>query len=213
MAVDFCEGKICSNELLITGFKKHYTNQMDNTVEPNNKQIEIATLGNGCFWCTEAIFQQVKGVLSVKSGYSGGKTIHPDYKSVCTGTTGHAECLQMKFDNQIISFEKILEIFWNTHDPTTLNRQGEDIGTQYRSVIFYHDETQLQIAKQYISQLNASGKYSNPIVTSLEPFKEFFPAEDYHQNYFLLHKEAPYCQFVVKPKVEKFQKSYLPKIY
>ena len=171
-------------------------------------QIEIATLGNGCFWCTEAIFQQLKGVLKVTSGYCGGHMTNPDYKSVCTGETGHAECLEIEYDAEIIKFEDLLEIFWKTHDPTTLNRQGGDIGTQYRSVIFYHNSTQLEIAKAYRDQLENSKIYSNPIVTSFEAYSKFYPAEDYHQGYFLENGHNPYCEMVVRPKVEKFQKYF-----
>lgn len=172
-------------------------------------KTESATLGNGCFWCTEAIFQQLKGVLKVTSGYSGGQMVNPDYKSVCAGTTGHAECLQIEFDANIISFEQLVEVFWNSHDPTTLNRQGNDIGTQYRSVIFYHNDEQQKIATTYKKQLNDSGAYKNPIVTEIVPFDIFYPAEGYHQNYFNTNGETvSYCQFVVKPKVEKFKKQF-----
>jgi peptide-methionine (S)-S-oxide reductase len=184
---------------------------MDNNTS-NTIQTETATLGNGCFWCTEAIFQQVKGVISVTSGYCGGETANPDYKSVCSGTTGHAECLQVVFDPAVISFASLLEIFWKTHDPTTLNRQGNDIGTQYRSVVFFHNDEQKLLAEKYIEQLNASGTFSKPIVTTLEPFTQFYPAEGYHQNYYKLNGNAPYCQFVVRPKVEKFVKSYADRI-
>ena len=173
---------------------------------------ETAILGNGCFWCTEAIFQQLKGVINVSSGYSGGSMLNPDYKSVCTGTTDHAECLEIIYDPSKISFEEILEIFWKTHDPTTLNRQGNDVGTQYRSVIFYLNEQQKEIASGYIAQLTMSHVYSNPIVTTLEPFTKFYPAENYHQNYFKLNGNAPYCQFVVRPKVEKFLKNFGDKL-
>lgn len=175
-------------------------------------QIEIATLGNGCFWCTEAIFQQLKGVLKVTSGYCGGHTVNPDYKSVCSGQTGHAECLEIEYDAEIIKFEDLLEIFWKTHDPTTLNRQGGDIGTQYRSVIFYHNSTQLEIAKAYKDQLENLKVYSNPIVTSFEPHTKFYPAEDYHQGYFLENGHNPYCEMVVRPKVEKFKKIFTSKL-
>lgn len=167
---------------------------------------ETATLGNGCFWCTEAIFQDIEGVISVTSGYSGGETENPDYKSVCSGTTGHAECLQIVYDPKKISFDELLAVFWETHDPTTLNRQGNDIGSQYRSVIFYHNEQQRAIAEKYKEQLNKSGTFSKPIVTTLEPFIKFYPAEDYHQNYFNLNPTAPYCRYVIAPKVEKFRK-------
>jgi peptide-methionine (S)-S-oxide reductase len=166
--------------------------------------IEIATLGNGCFWCTEAVFQQVKGVVKVDSGYSGGDVENPTYKDICTGTTNHAECLQITFDNSIIGFEELLKIFWETHDPTTPNRQGNDVGTQYRSIIFYHNENQLSIAEAYKATLNKSGTFKNPIVTIIEPAATFYKAEDYHQNYYNENGSAPYCQFVVRPKVEKF---------
>jgi peptide-methionine (S)-S-oxide reductase len=169
--------------------------------------IEIATLGNGCFWCTEAIFQRVKGVIKVESGYSGGDTKNPSYKDICTGTTNHAECLQITFDNTTVSFESILKIFWETHDPTTHNRQGNDVGTQYRSIVFYHNENQKNIAESYKNELNNAGTFKNPIVTIIEPAAIFYKAEDYHQNYFNLNGSAPYCQFVVKPKVDKFNKS------
>jgi peptide-methionine (S)-S-oxide reductase len=173
---------------------------------------KIATLGNGCFWCTEAIFKQLKGVKNVTSGYSGGSVVNPDYKLVCTGSTGHAECLRIEFDENEISFETLLEVFWGTHDPTTLNRQGEDVGTQYRSVIFFHDEAQRTIAEQYMKQLEADKIFSNPIVTTLEKFEVFYPAEDYHQNYLALNGSNPYCHLVVRPKVEKFQKKFKDKL-
>ena len=182
---------------------------MNNNI-PNDS--ETATLGNGCFWCTEAVFTRLVGVNNVKSGYSGGTTIDPDYKSVCGGDTGHAECLQILYDPKKINFEELLEIFWKTHDPTTLNRQGNDIGTQYRSVIFYHNDEQKSVAEKYITQLNTSGQFSKPIVTTLEPFTKFYPAEDYHQNYFALNGNAPYCQFVVRPKVEKFIKNFADRL-
>jgi len=178
----------------------------------NTSAFETATFGNGCFWCTEAIFQQLKGVISVTSGYSGGFVENPTYKQVCTGTTGHAECLNITYHPAEISFDELLEVFWKTHDPTTLNRQGNDIGPQYRSVIFYHNEEQKAKAEKYRDELNKSGAYSNLIVTTLEPFVKFFPAEDYHQNYFNENGEAPYCQLVVRPKVEKFEKVFKNKL-
>ncbi len=173
---------------------------------------KTATLGNGCFWCTEAVFMRLIGVSKVVSGYSGGHMENPDYKSVCSGSTGHAECLQITFDDTQISYEEILGVFWGTHDPTTLNRQGGDIGTQYRSVIFYHDLEQKTIAEEYIKQLTAASTFKNPIVTTLEPISIFYPAEDYHQNYLALNGSNPYCQLVVKPKVEKFEKNFSEKI-
>lgn len=173
---------------------------------------KIATLGNGCFWCTEAVFMRLSGVSEVVSGYSGGHTEDPDYKSVCSGNTGHAECLQIKFDDTQIGFEELLTVFWGTHDPTTLNRQGGDVGTQYRSVIFYHDNVQKGIAESHIKQLTASCAFKDPIVTTLELISIFYPAEDYHQNYLALNGSNPYCQLVVKPKVEKFEKKFSQKI-
>ncbi len=170
--------------------------------------IEVATFGNGCFWCTEAVFGKLNGVISVESGYSGGEMINPDYKSVCSGTTGHAECLQIKFNPDIISFTDLLEVFWKTHDPTTLNRQGGDVGTQYRSVIFYHNDIQKQEAETYKFQLDQSGIYNNPIVTEISAAEIFYPAENYHQDYFANNGSNPYCQLVVRPKVEKFKKSF-----
>jgi len=168
----------------------------------------MATFGNGCFWCTEAVFAQLNGVISVESGYSGGQMINPDYKSVCSGTTGHAECLQIKFNPNIIPFTDLLEVFWKTHDPTTLNRQGGDVGTQYRSVIFYHNDIQKQEAEAYKFQLDQSCIYNNPIVTEISAAEIFYPAENYHQDYFANNGSNPYCQLVVRPKVEKFKKSF-----
>jgi peptide-methionine (S)-S-oxide reductase len=179
---------------------------------PNPDKKEMLIAGNGCFWCTEAVFQLLKGVISVRSGYSGGKTADPDYKSVCTGLTGHAECLEITYDPSIISYEELLEVFWKTHDPTTLNRQGNDIGTQYRSVIFYRDDREKQIALDYMKQLEESGIFRAPIVTTLEPFSIFYPAEDYHRDYYAQNGTAPYCQFAVRPKVEKFKKQFQQKL-
>lgn len=173
---------------------------------------DTATLGNGCFWCTEAVFQQLEGVLQVASGYSGGHVENPNYKEVCTGTTGHAECLQIVFDPAKISFDELLEVFWQTHDPTTLNRQGNDIGTQYRSVVFFHNEDQKNKAQGYIDALNKSGVWENPVVTTLEPFVKFYKAEDYHQNYYNDNPDQGYCRLVVRPKVEKFQKVFKDKL-
>jgi peptide-methionine (S)-S-oxide reductase len=168
----------------------------------------IATFGAGCFWCVEAVFQKLKGVEKVESGYMGGKTVNPSYKDVCTGTTGHAEVCQITYNPQKISFEELLEVFWKTHDPTTLNRQGNDIGTQYRSTIFFHDAIQKETALRYKNDLNGSGSFDAPIVTTFEPASVFYKAENYHQDYFNLNGTNPYCQLVVKPKVEKFQKVF-----
>ncbi len=178
----------------------------------DDNTIATIVLGNGCFWCTEAVFQQLAGVIKVVSGYSGGDMAHPDYKSVCSGVTGHAECLEITYDTNNISLEDILKVFWETHDPTTLNRQGNDVGSQYRSVVFYHDDFQKETAENYIKQLNKSGVFKKTIVTTLEPFSKFYPAESYHQDYFNLNGNAPYCQFVIKPKMEKFRKTFKEKL-
>ncbi|GIL24059.1 MAG: peptide methionine sulfoxide reductase MsrA [Bacteroidota bacterium] len=176
------------------------------------KELETATLGSGCFWCTEAFFLRVKGIESVVSGYSGGKVKNPTYREVTTGLTGHAEVVQIKFDPQVITYAEVLEIFWNTHDPTTLNKQGADEGTQYRSVVFYHTEAQKKTAEAYKIQLDKSGAFKNPIVTEITAFKEFYKAEDYHQNYYALNPNQGYCQYVIRPKVEKFNKQFASKL-
>jgi peptide-methionine (S)-S-oxide reductase len=174
----------------------------------DDKELKTATLGSGCFWCTEAIFQRMKGVVKVESGYSGGKIRNPTYREVCSGLTGHAEVVQITYDVAQISFEDLLEVFFSTHDPTTLNRQGADAGTQYRSVIFFHDEEQQRLAGEFRQRLNESKAFRNPVVTEIAPFTEFFVAEDYHQNYFNENGEAPYCQFVIAPKLDKFTRTF-----
>lgn len=184
---------------------------MSENIEPGRK-TDTATFGNGCFWCTEAIFQDLKGVLKVTSGYSGGKIKNPTYKEVCSGLTGHAECLQIIYDPSVISFEELLEVFWKTHDPTTLNRQGNDVGTQYRSIIFYHDEMQKQLAEHYKKELEAAKVFDKPIVTEITAFDVFYPAENYHQEYYNLNGQEPYCQYVIRPKVEKFRKVFKDKL-
>ncbi len=181
-------------------------------MEPTNHKTETATFGEGCFWCTEAVYTRLKGVISVTSGYAGGKVANPTYEAVCTGTTGHAEVTQIVFEPDVISFEELLDVFWHSHDPTTLNRQGNDIGTQYRSAIFYHNEAQKAAAEKAKMELNDSGEFNHPIVTEIVPFTNFYPAEDYHQDYFRLHGSAPYCQMVVKPKVDKFEKHFKDKL-
>ena len=178
----------------------------------SNNQLELATFGAGCFWCTEAVFQNVKGVSKVVSGYAGGKVKNPTYREICTGLTGHAEVAQITFDPSKVSFVELLEIFWNTHDPTTLNKQGADEGTQYRSVIFYHSDNQRQAATDYKKQLEASKVFKNPIVTEISPLPDYYPAENYHQNYFELNPNQSYCQYVVRPKVEKFKKQFQSKL-
>jgi peptide-methionine (S)-S-oxide reductase len=177
-----------------------------------NNREEMAVLGAGCFWCVEAVFQQLNGVLSVESGFSGGFIKNPSYREVCNGTTGHAEVAKIIFNPEVVSFHEILEVFWSVHDPTTLNRQGNDIGTQYRSAIYYTSDPQKEIAEQYKNQLEQSGIFTNPIVTEITKFDVFYPAEDYHTNYFNLHGEEQYCQFVVRPKVEKFKVKFASKL-
>lgn len=171
-------------------------------------EMEIATLATGCFWCSEAVFNRLKGVKSVLPGYSGGKVENPSYDDVCTGRTGHAEAAQIEFDPNVISFEKLLDVFWHTHDPTTLNRQGNDVGTQYRSAIFYHNEEQKEIAEKSKRELEKGGVYKDPIVTEITPFKKFYVAEDYHKKYYEQHQDAPYCRFVIEPKIRKLLNQY-----
>jgi peptide-methionine (S)-S-oxide reductase len=171
----------------------------------------VVTLAGGCFWCTEAVYEQMRGVSDVVSGYIGGQTSNPDYKSVCTGSTGHAEAVEIYYDPSVTTYEEILEVFFKTHDPTTLNRQGADVGTQYRSAIFYHDEAEKQAAAAYIAKLNASGELGR-IVTTLEPASKFFTAEEYHQDYFRKNPNAGYCQAVVKSKVRKFETTFGDKL-
>lgn len=184
------------------------TNISNETTTMQNINSDTATFGSGCFWCTEAIFQQLKGVQKVESGYSGGARPNPTYEQVSSGATGHAEVTQITFDPSLISFDELLEVFWKTHDPTTLNRQGADVGTQYRSVIFYHNENQKQVAESYKSKLDASGSWDKPIVTEISAYSAFYKAEDYHQNYYNNNKRAPYCTFVIGPKLEKFEKVF-----
>ena len=182
---------------------------MDINNVPNSAQI---TLGAGCFWCVEAVFQELKGVHAVKSGYTGGHTKNPTYKEVCTGSTGHAEVAQITFNPSEISFETILSVFFKTHDPTTKDRQGNDVGTQYRSAIYYHTVQQKEIAERIISELNAENVYPNPIVTEVTALGEYYPAEDYHQDYFSNNTDQQYCKYVIQPKVEKFRKVFEDKL-
>lgn len=178
----------------------------------NSGYMEVATLGGGCFWCTEAVFSEIKGVVKVEPGYSGGQLENPTYEQVSKGTTGHAEVIQITFDPNIISFKEILEVFFAVHDPTTLNRQGADVGTQYRSVIFYHSDEQKATAMELIGELNDAKILDSPIVTQVEPFKAFYKAEDYHLNYFKSHPEQPYCQLVIAPKIVKLKEHYKDKL-
>lgn len=177
-----------------------------------NSALETATFGSGCFWCTEAVFLNVKGVEQVVSGYTGGHVKNPTYKEVCSGLTGHAEVIQLRFDPKIISYEELLEIFWQTHDPTTLNRQGADVGTQYRSVLYYHNPAQKETAEFYKKKLDESGAFRDPIVTEISPAVTFYKAEDYHQNYYNLNPTQGYCSYVIAPKLEKFKKVFKQKL-
>jgi len=176
------------------------------------KQLDTATFGNGCFWCTEAVFQQIKGVEKVISGYSGGTVLNPTYKQVCTGTTGHAEVLQIIYDPALVTYSDLLQMFWYSHDPTTLNRQGNDVGTQYRSVVFYHNEQQKKEAEFYKKKLDDAKVFDKPIVTEITPFDKFYPAEDYHQNYYNENGSQPYCMYIIRPKIEKFRKIFADKL-
>jgi peptide-methionine (S)-S-oxide reductase len=174
----------------------------------DGKGVETITLGAGCFWCVEAVFRRLNGVVEVQSGYSGGHTDQPSYKEVCSGTTGHAEVVQVIFHPDVVSVQQVLEVFFSTHDPTTLNRQGADVGTQYRSAIFYHNDHQREVAAKAIQAANESGEFASPIVTEITPFIKFFPAENYHNDYFELHGEQPYCRIVIAPKLEKFKSKF-----
>lgn len=178
----------------------------------NNNNLELATFASGCFWCIEAIFQRIEGVEKVVSGYSGGHVKNPTYKEICQGTTGHAEVCQLSYNPNIVSFEELLEVFWQTHDPTTLNRQGNDVGTQYRSAVFYHNDEQKALAIKYKEKLDESGAFRNQIVTEINAYKNMYVAEDYHQNYFNENGSQPYCSFIIQPKVEKFEKIFKDKL-
>jgi len=198
---------------------KRSQNKIEDTIMKNEKlrsdyhgKIETATLGGGCFWCIEASFDEIKGCINVESGYAGGELVSPTYEQVCTGTTGHAEVVQVTFDPDVISFKEILEIFFTVHDPTTLNRQGADAGNQYRSVIFYHNKKQKEIAEQVIAELNTTKIWDNPIVTQIEQFKRFYRAESYHKKYVSRHPETRYCQIVIAPKIAKLRKKYREKL-
>ena len=175
-------------------------------------KTEKITFGNGCFWCTEAIFQQVKGVVKSTSGYSGGHVENPTYEQVCEKNTGHAEVIQIEYNPAEVTVDELLEVFWQTHDPTTLNRQGNDVGPQYRSVVFYHTEQQKERAEFYKKKLDTSGAFDNPIVTTIEPFTNFYVAENYHQDYYNRNGNQPYCYFVIRPKMEKFEKAFKDKM-
>jgi peptide-methionine (S)-S-oxide reductase len=185
---------------------------MKQVSSPSDNTKQLATLGGGCFWCTEAIFNELRGVEKVESGYSGGTVEDPSYEDVCTGKTGHAEVIQITFDHKTISYGDLLQIFFTLHDPTTLNRQGADVGTQYRSVIFYHDDKQREAAQDAIRQVEAAKIWNRPIVTELAPFKDFYKAEDYHQEYFKKNQNSGYCQIVIAPKIVKLRERYREKL-
>lgn len=180
--------------------------------QPNQTGSEVATLGGGCFWCLEAVYNELKGVERVVSGYSGGSVAKPSYEQVCSGRTGHAEVVQLTYDPELISFKEILQVFFTIHDPTTLNRQGADVGTQYRSAIFYHNPQQKRVAEELIAELNESNLWPDPIVTEVTPFERFYEAEEYHQEYYANNPNQPYCQVVIAPKLAKFRKKYLEEL-
>jgi peptide-methionine (S)-S-oxide reductase len=187
--------------------KKENVNKMT-----EKQSLDTATFGAGCFWCVEAVFQRLNGVEKVISGYSGGTKENPTYREVCTGKTGHAEACQILYDPKVITYPELLEVFWSTHDPTTLNKQGADVGTQYRSVIFYHNDEQKRLAEGYKAELTKEKIYKDPIVTEIVPFKKFYEAEDYHKNYYNENPEQAYCNLVIQPKVEKFEKIFKKKL-
>lgn len=184
----------------------------NNPQTPNDPQREVATLGGGCFWCLEAVYEQLQGVEKVVSGYAGGHVPNPSYRLVTTGTTGHAEVVQVTYDPEEVSYREILEVFFTIHDPTTLNRQGPDVGTQYRSHIFTHDQRQEEIAREVIESMETEGIWDDPIVTQISPLDQFYPAEDYHQEYYRQNPNQPYCQVVISPKVAKFRKKYADRL-
>ena len=198
------ESKIKNKEVYQTMDSKEKLNKI--------KMIDTLTIGGGCFWCVEAQLQQLNGILTVKSGYAGGQTKNPTYKEVCTGLTGHAEVIQVTFDNSIITIDEVLAAFWQAHDPTQLNRQGNDVGTQYRSVIFYRNDEQKKIAEDYKQKLNAENVYDKPVVTEISPLEKFYGAEDYHQDYYNQNASQGYCQYVIAPKLDKFRKVFKDKL-
>lgn len=209
--------KLLLSLILLTGCqakeKKYTVQEYKEPIKMNVQEgKEVATFAGGCFWCTEAIFQEVKGVEKVVSGYTGGTIKNPSYREVCNGTTGHAEAIQITFDPKLVSYEDLLEIFFGTHDPTTLNRQGADVGTQYRSEVFYHSEAQKEKAEQYIKWIEQEKLYSKPIVTKVSPASEFYAAEEYHQDYYSQNSQQGYCQMVIAPKLEKLRKYFQSKL-
>ena len=208
-----CAHKSSSTTEKIMEIKNQSTGKSTSMKKSDSIAADTATFANGCFWCTEAIFEELNGVISATSGYTGGNTENPTYKQVCTGQTGHAECLQIVYDPASISFDELLAVFWETHDPTTLNQQGADAGTQYRSGIFYHNDEQKTKAEKYKIELDKSGAYDRPIVTEITAFTKFYPAENYHQQYFENNENNnPYCKIVIRPKLDKFRKVFKDKL-
>jgi peptide-methionine (S)-S-oxide reductase len=201
-----------TSDVEIDGSRKMTPMPVEDGRSKDSPRTEVATLGGGCFWCLEAVYEELRGVEKVESGYSGGSIPNPTYRQVCTGTTGHAEVVQVTFDPEVVSYREILEVFFSIHDPTTPNRQGADVGTQYRSAIFYHDEEQRRVAEEVIAELEARHLWDDPIVTEVTPFDAFHGAEDYHQGYYRNNEYQPYCQVVIAPKVAKFRKQYLEKL-
>lgn len=192
---------------------QNYMTASLSSLSSSTVKTETATFGTGCFWCTEAVFQELKGVEKAVSGYSGGQVLNPSYKEVCGGKTGHAECIQVTYDPSLISYDELLEVFWQVHDPTTLNRQGADVGTQYRSVIYYHNNEQKEKAENYKAELDKSGAFGNPIVTEIAAAETFYTAENYHQEYYDQNKNSnPYCAMVIRPKLDKFRKVFKDKL-
>ncbi len=210
----FLIGTLILNATIFISCTQKQTNKENNSFEEvtQTNNMETATFGAGCFWCVEGQFQLLDGISSITSGYSGGTVKNPTYKDVCTGTTGHAEVVQIVYDPAKISYEELLAAFWQTHDPTQLNRQGNDEGTQYRSVIYYHTDKQKELAEKYKKELDKSHAWDKPIVTEISPAQTFYKAEDYHQNYFNENGDAPYCQYVIQPKIEKFKKVFKEKL-
>ena len=200
------------NIFLIAIFALSLNGFAQNTKTKSASNLETITLGGGCYWCVEAVYENLDGVKSVVSGFSGGKVANPTYQEVCTGTTGHAEVVQITYDKTKTDINEIFQVFFTVHDPTTLNRQGADVGTQYRSVIFYKNAEQKNAAESIIAELNKAKVYNSPIVTKVEPFKVFYKAEDYHQNYYANNKNQPYCKMVIQPKIEKFEKVFKDKL-
>ena len=203
---------LCTGFLLFGGCNSVSAVYGDDYTMEQEKELKVATFGAGCFWCVEAVFQQLEGVARVESGYTGGRTENPTYKEICTGQTGHAEVCQIHYDPDKISFEELLEVFWKSHDPTTLNRQGADVGTQYRSAVFYHDDEQKELAEKYKKKLNDAKVFESPIVTEITQLEKYYAAEDYHQEYYMNNPNQGYCRVVIKPKLDKIREVFADKL-